>query len=133
MKGILFTVEVAFSILMILFILVFLFQGQNETPEYRTINYKYQAYHGLEVLEKRGDLRDNAVSLDVDEIETDISNFIPSHLTYEVVLYNETANITEIPVAIHSQEDVISVSYLIAGDMDAYNPKDVRVYLWGFS
>lgn len=132
MKGILFTVEVSISILMILFILVFLFQGQNETPEYRTTNYKYKAYHGLEVLERRGELRDHAINNDADSIETDIDSFISDFLTYEVVIYNATTNVTEIPSAIHSQDDVISVSYLIAGDIDTYSPKDIRVYLWGF-
>ena len=133
MKGVLFTLEAVISILMILFILVFLFQNPATSPEYQRATYKYRAYHGLEVLEKRGDLRDDTVNNNVTNIETNLDNFIPDFLTYEVVIYNQTTNVTEIPSSITSQNDtVLSVSYLIAGDIDEYKPRDVRVYLWGF-
>jgi len=133
MKGVLFTLEAVISILMVLFILVFLFQNPPTSPEYQRANYKYKAYHGLDVLEKRGDLRDDAVNNNVTNIETNLNNFIPDFLTYEVVIYNQTINITEIPSTITSQNDtVLSVSYLIAGDIDEYKPRDVRIYLWGF-
>jgi hypothetical protein len=48
------------------------------------------------------------------------------------VLYNETTNITSISSQIENQRDVVSVSYLLAGDFDNYGLRDVRVFMWGF-
>jgi len=133
MKGFLFTLEAVISILMILFIIVFLFQNPPTSPEYQILNYKYKAYHGVEVLDKRGDLRNDVVNNNATNIKTNLDVFIPDFLTYEVVIYNETTNVTEIPTSITSQNDtVISVSYLISGDINEYKPRDIRVYLWGF-
>ena len=129
MKGVLYTVESVIAILMILFIVIFLFQRPQPSPEYQIINYKLNAYNGLKILDRMDKLRDYVMNNDVSLIENGLNIYIPDFLNYAVVVFNETTNITEMPSL--TDQDVISVSYFLAGDIDDYKPREVRVYLWG--
>jgi len=129
MKGAFYTLESAIAILMILFIIVFLFQRPQISQEYQTINYKMDIFNGLKNLDKLDKLRDYAVNNEVELIENRLNPYIPDFLNYTVVIFNETTNITEITS--FTDRDIISVSYFLAGDIDNYKPREVRVYLWG--
>jgi len=129
MKGVLYTVESVIAILMILFIVVFLFQRPQPSPEYQIINYKLNTYNGLKILDEMDNLRDYVMNRDVNLIENGLNPYVPDSLNYTVVIFNETTNTTEKPSL--TDRDVISVSYFLAGDLDNYNPREVRVYLWG--
>ncbi len=132
MKGIMFTLEVIFGILMILFIIVYLFRNPASVSSSRFGDFKTQIYDSLASLDKTGDLRKRAVDNDVTGIKADLNPYIADFVSYEVVLYNSTANITNYPSNITSQNNTIAVSYFIAGDLGKYNPRDVRVFAWGF-
>ena len=129
MKGALYTLESILSILMMFFIIIFLFQNPPASPEFERINYKLKAYNGLEILEKAGELRENVIDNNTTSIESKLNPYIPDFLNYTVVIFNETSNITEKPSL---TGDTVSVIYFLAGEIDDYKPRDVRVYLWGF-
>lgn len=136
-KGILLTVEAAFAILMILFIVVFIYKNPREVATLRDIDLKTKAYDGLVALERSGDLRKAVIDNDATKIEDDLGPFIPDYVTHRAVLYNSTqnsttANTTNYPSTIDDQSYVLVVSYLVAGDVDNYTPRDVRVFMWGF-
>jgi len=131
MKGQLFTLESLIAILMLLFIVIYLFQNPPASPEFKRINYKLEAYNGLIILEKTGELRKHVVDNDTTSIENKLKPFIPAFLNYNVTIFNETANITQMP-SLTNENNTLSVSYLLAGDIDDYKPREVRVYIWGF-
>lgn len=131
MKGVLYTLESVIAILMILFIIVFLFQDSPTTSEFERVNYKLKVYHGLKILANTGGLRRDATNNNVVSMEDKLDPYIPDLLNYTVVIFNETTNITKKPSLV-DEKDVISVSYFLAGEIDDYGPRDVRVYLWGF-
>lgn len=131
MKGQLFTLESLISILMLLFIVVYLFQNPPASPEFKQINYKLKAYNGLKILENTGELRKDAVDNNVTSIENKLNPFILDFLNYNVTIFNETTNTTQIP-SLTSESNTLSVSYLLAGDIDDYKPREIRVYIWGF-
>jgi hypothetical protein len=131
MKGQLFTLESLIAILMLLFIVIYLFQNPPASPEFKTINYKLKAYNGLEILEKTGELRKYVVDNDTTSIENKLKPFIPAFLNYNVTIFNETANVTRMP-SLTNENNTLSVSYLLVGDIDDYKPREVRVYIWGF-
>ncbi len=131
MKGQLYTLESAIAILMILVILIFLFKAPRPLPEFKTINYKLKAYNSLEFLERNGNLRRDATDANATAIEEKLSPYIPDFINYTVVIFNQSTNLTLKPSFL-DKKDVISVSYFLAGDIDEYSPRDVRVYLWGF-
>ncbi len=136
-KGILFTLETVIAILMILFIVVFIYRNPFEISGLNIIELKKKAYVGLIALERTGELRKEVIENDAAGIKNKLEPFIPGFLTYEVVLYNSSlnstiANTTNYNSTIDEQPNVIVVNYLIAGDADEYNPRDVRVFIWGF-
>ncbi len=129
MKGTLYTLESVIAILMMFFIVVFLFQRPQPLPEYQTINYKIKAYNGLKILDEIGRLRHYVLNNDITSIKNGLNSSIPNFLNYTVVIFNETTNITEKPSLV--DQNVLSVSYFLVGDIDDYRPREVRVYLWG--
>lgn len=131
MKGQLFTLESFISILMLFFIVVYLFQNPPTSPEFKTINYKLEAYNGLKILEKTGELRKDVVDNNVTSIENKLNPFLPNFLYYNVTIFNETTNITQIPSLVN-EKNTLAISYLLAGDIDYYKPREVIVYVWGF-
>jgi hypothetical protein len=108
-----------------------LFRRSVEVPEFQRINYKIKAFEGLKTLSMTGELRKHVMDNDALTIENELEYYIPKPLNYSVVIFNQTTNITQMP-SVTEKNKVISVSYLIAGYIDNYRPKDVRVYLWGF-
>ncbi len=137
-KGLLLTLEAAVAILMILFIVVLVYRNPREVATLRDVDLKLKGYDGLVALERRGNLRKSVIENDAAEIKNDLGPFIPDSITYDVVLYNSTqnstkANTTNYPATIDSQSYVLVVSYLIAGDVENYTPRDVRVFMWGFN
>jgi hypothetical protein len=131
MKGQIFTLEAGIAILMIFSAIIFLFQNPPASLEYERINYKMKAYNGLKILEKTGKLRRYAVDNNATAINDSLSPYIPSFLSYTVVIFNETTNTTPKPSLFQINES-ISVSYFLAGDLNDYKPRDVRVYVWGY-
>jgi hypothetical protein len=109
-----------------------LFKNQPNLPESQEINYKQKIYSGLKTLDTTGKLGYYAIKNDANSIQNELQPFIPAFLSYKVVIYNSTANVTERP-NLDDKNKVISVSYFLAGDIDNYEPRDVRIYLWGFS
>lgn len=132
MKGQLFTLESVISILMIFIIVVFLFSNPPKSPEFNKVNYKLKIYNGLKILDESGKLSTYVSNNDVDSIQDRLKPYISNIQNYKVVIFNQTTNITQKP-SLYNESEVISVSYFLAGDFDNYQPRDVRVYLWGLS
>lgn len=137
-KGVLLAMEAVIAILMILFIVVFVYKNPRSNATLRDVDLKLKAYDGLSILEKSGGLRKGVVDNDAARIKKDLNPFIPDSVTYDVVLYNSTqnstiGNTTNYPSTIDNQNYVLVVSYLIAGDVENYTPRDVRVFMWGFN
>lgn len=136
-KGVLLTVEAVVAILMILFIVVFIYRNPRETASLRDVDLKIKVYDGLVALDRSADLRKGVIENDVAKIKRELDPFIPDYVTFEVVLYNSTqnstiANTTNYPSSIDNQSYVLVVSYLVAGHVENYTPRDVRVFMWGF-
>lgn len=129
MKGQLYTLEAAISVLIVLSFLVFLYKYPS-LPEFKTINYKLKAYNALNTLDENGELRKDVMEKNVSSIEEKLSPYIP--INYAVVIFDETSNVTVKPSFV-DKENILSLSYFLAGDVDGYKPREVKVYLWGFS
>jgi len=132
MKGQLFTLEAAIAILMILIIIVFLFSNPPESTEFSKINYKLKIYNGLKILDETGKLSTYVSNNDANAIQNGLRPYISNIQNYKVVIFNQTTNITQ-KLSLSNESEVISVSYFLVGDLDNYQPRDVRVYLWGLS
>lgn len=127
MKGQMLTLEAIIGIVMIVSILLLIFREPPTTPEFKIANYKSQVHKGLKILENF-DLRKDALNNDATSIEQDLAAYVSPELNYRVVIYNKTSNLTTIPNI--KAEEVATVRYFLAGDIDNYSPREVRVYLW---
>jgi hypothetical protein len=116
---------------MMFFIIIFLFQNPNTSQKSETINYKLKVYNSLLALEKTGELRKDVSDKNATAINVSLNPLLPTFLNRAVVIFNDSSNITKKP-DLSNATDSISVSYLLAGDLDDYDPRDVRVYIWGF-
>lgn len=117
--------------MMILIIIVLLFQKSTSTPEFYRLNYKIKAFSGLKTLAVTSELRKHTMENDITSIEDKLKSYIPKPLNYTVVIFNVSTNITEIP-SLSNEKEIMSVNYLLAGNIDDYEPRYVRIYLWGF-
>jgi len=131
MKGQIYTLEVGIAILMILSIVIFLFLNPPESPEYNVINYKMNAYRGLETLERTGELRRYIAGNNATAINGSLNPYIPNFLSRAVVIFNDTTNLTTKP-SLSNINNSVSVNYFLAGDFDDYKPREVTVYIWGY-
>lgn len=128
MKGISYILEAFIASTFLLLALAFFFRTM-PASDTSMANYKKLAYDGLKVLSEEGKLRQYVLDNDVDTIKSRMSAYI-SHLSYDVVIYNRTSNITAVPTI--TDNNVISVSYFFAGDAGNYSAREVRVFVWGF-
>lgn len=126
-KGISHILEAIIAVTILMLALVFYFRPLNFSQTYE-INYKIDAYNGLKIMEETGKLREYALADNATAIKNDLLPYI--YLDYEVVIYNKTSNLTTIPSI--TADDIISVSYFLAGDIANYSAKEVKVLLWGF-
>ena len=130
MRGVMYTIEAVIAVLMVLVILYLILQNPPARPEFTEINYKTQAYNGIKILERTGKLRRFVLNNDTTSIKTRLTHFISHAVEFDVVLFNKTSNITTIPSI--DADDVVTISYFLAGDVGNYVVREVRIYLWGF-
>lgn len=130
MKAILHSIEAFIAIMILVTLTSFIFTRPTTTPEIARLNYKLSAYNGLKLLEESGELREYTLKNNATGIESLLSSFIPYFLSYSVVIYNSTSNLTAIPTI--TANNTIVVNYFIAGSSGNYSAREIVIYMWGF-
>jgi len=131
-KGSLYALESAISIIMMITALALLLRAPVEPQEFSEYNYKLEAHNALEISNDLGTLAMNTLNDDADAIETEIDNYISSSVNFGVTIFDQDSNITEVPTISGSFGNVITTSYYISGQAGDFNPREIRVYIWGF-
>lgn len=128
MKGTLYVLEAVIAVLMLVSTLVIILQKPPQSIELSRANYKLETYNALHILETTSDLRKKVLDNNSSGIKQDLSRYIS--ISYDVAIFNKTTNLTKIPTI--EAKDIITVGYFLAGDVGNYNPRELKVYLWGF-
>lgn len=132
MKGTYYMIEAAFSILMIISIFLLLFSAPQKNPEIQTANVKNDVYKGLDTLLSSGSLRNQTLNNDANAIKNDLDDFLSANIQLNVAIYNGSfSNLTE--EVTDQPQDMVGISYYIAGDVGNYTPRELRVHTWGFA
>jgi hypothetical protein len=126
-QGTFYTLEAALSVIMIITSLIFIFKFSTPALDLSTANYKKEAYNALGIVDGSGELRSSVLANNVTAIEGSLDPYI-AH-SFDVAIFNKTSNLTTIPEL--GTENVVSVSYIISGEVGNYTPREVRVYVWG--
>lgn len=127
MKGTFYTLEAAIAVVIIITSMAFVFTIEPKVLDLSKANYKQEAHNAIQIVDRGKDLRKNAVANNATAIKSDLDSYISTN--FEVAIFNKTSNLTATPVL--TSENIITVSYLIAGDVGNYTPREVRVYIWG--
>jgi len=132
-KGTFYSVEAVISTIMVLSVLYVITKNPPMMQELSKVNYKLRIHEALETLDKSGQLRLYVLNNDSTSIKNEIEDMLPSNVNTFIVIYDEDQlNLTQTFTAPSYLRDIISVSYFIAGDVEVYSPREVRVYMWGF-
>ena len=129
-KGSLYTLESAIAILLMVTVLALVVTQPQSTRELDIVNYKLRVFNALKATDDIGDLKVYVLNNDVDTIKAEMEASGTAYLDYEVVIYNRTDALTAEPEI--DARNVVTVSYFLAGYVGDYDPREVRVFIWGF-
>jgi hypothetical protein len=127
MKGTFYTLEAAIAVIIIITSIAFVFSIEPKVLDLSKANYKREAYSALEIVEKAGDLRKDVLANNATAIRNSLDTYIS--LNFDLAIFNKTSNVTATPDI--SSQNILTVSYLISGEIGNYTPREVRVYIWG--
>jgi hypothetical protein len=129
MKGSFYSLEAAIAVAMIIVTIVLFFQTPQTPVELSKANYKVRIYDALEISDEVGNLRNMVLDNNATGIENEIGTYVQAYLNYNVTIYNKTGNLTAVPTL--DSENILTVSYFLAGTVGNYTPREVRVFIWG--
>lgn len=129
-KGSLYTLESAIAVLLMVAVLALVVTQPQSTRELDIVNYKLRVFNALKATDDIGDLKVYVLNNDVDAIKADMEASGTAYLDYSVVIYNRTDALTAEPDI--DAQNVVTVSYFLAGYVGDYDPREVRVFIWGF-
>lgn len=129
-KGSFYALESAIAIVLMVTTLALIVRQPTTPREYDIVNYKLKVYSVLKISDDVGDLRTNVLNNNTDAIKSEIESSVHLYLNYEVVIYNRTGPISGVPSI--DSENVATVSYFLAGRVGNYDPREVRIFMWGF-
>lgn len=127
MRGTFYTLEAAIAVMIIITSLAFVFQIEPTVIDLSKANYKQDAYDALSIVDDGGDLRDNVLANNASAIRSSMDSYIS--VNFDLAIFNKTSNLTAIPDI--TSDAIITVSYLVSGEVGNYTPREVRVYVWG--
>ena len=114
---------IAIAMMTMIFLLIFSINQNFQATEDKN---KYRILVALEKLDETGELRTYALEKNSSYIENYLKEYLP--LEIKVAFFNLTSNLTSIPIL--PEENVITLSYYLAGDYGRFKPLEVRVYAW---
>jgi len=124
-KGLLKSLESIISILTI-FVFFVVFFGSNETlPEFETINWQMKGFYALRTLDQGNELRQYVLANNTNVIENELLPLVPPEINIKVVVCQTFCEKPDV-----QSEKIISINYLIAGDVNDYRPRQVVLYMW---
>ncbi len=106
--------------------LVFLYRSPPQKPNLEISELKVQGMEALEYLDKKGDLRDQAIISNETVLEGRINNTITTSVDFEIDLCKLACDDAGVP----RNKTVISVDYYVAGYRTTYNATKIKMWLW---
>jgi len=122
------TLEAVLAILLIATVFIVFYQTLGPLPDFETIGWKIIGYNNLKTLDRNLGLRQEVQTGNTSAIIAKIANYMPATVNYIVSICSVSCTAPLI-----NASRVISVSYIIAGYRDNYNPNQVILYMWSKS
>jgi hypothetical protein len=119
------TLEVVIGIGMITTIFLIFYSGAQDLPEFDIVNWKIKGFTALNTLNENNELRNYVLANNTLGLKNRLSHLLPKNLNLEVVICELDCEKPEI-----GSEKIASVSYLVAGKVNQFGPKQVILFLW---
>jgi len=125
MKGQIQTIE-AFITISIVALVVVVFFGEKQTlPDTEHINWKLEGLNAVRALDDNNQLRQYVINNDNVTIKNLLSGMLPTNINLAVFICA-----TNCPNPSDVAEKIVSVDYLVSGDIQNYQPKVLKIYMW---
>lgn len=125
MKGLLKSLESILSVLTIFVVFIVFFESNETLPEFETVNWQMKGIYALRALDQDNMLRQYVLANDTGTIENKLLPFVPPEVNIKVVVCQTYCKMPDV-----QSEKIVSVSYLIAGDVNDYRPRQIILYMW---
>jgi len=125
MKGIIQSLEAVISILMVLTFFAVFFMAREPFPEFETVNWKMKGINSLKALDETNRLREYVLADNILSINRSLQDLLPSNMNFDVRICDASCVNPNI-----SAEKVVTVSYLIAGNVSSFEPREIVLYMW---
>jgi hypothetical protein len=125
MKGMLQSLESIISIIMVLTVFIVVFASRETLPEFDSNTWKLEGVDALKALDNNNELRSYAITNNTTRIEERLQSILPSQLSYRVVICDTVCANPGIEA-----DNILSVSYFLAGSTDQFKPRKVVLYIW---
>lgn len=125
MKGLLKSLESIISILMIFVTFVVYFGSKEALPEFETINWQLKGFYAIRILDQSNELRSYVLANNTQAIENKLIPLVPPEIGIKVVVCQFDCEKPDV-----QSEKLVSVSYLIAGDVNDFRPRQIMLYMW---
>ena len=119
------SLEAVIGILLILSVFLVIYNRDVQLPELDTVNYKLRGFAALKTLDETGELRQAVALNDTQAVTNKLSDILPQQLNTLIVFCE-----TDCALPAVSSEKIISLVYLVAGEVNSLKPKQVILYLW---
>src|SRR3989338_2505354 len=110
MRGYIYTLEVFIAVSIMIITLTFLYRTPPQKPQFEISEIKMQGMQALEYLDKKGDLRDQAIISNKTILESRINNTLITSLGFETDTCKFTCDMTDVP----ANKTIVSIDYYIA-------------------
>lgn len=124
-KGLLKILESVIAILMILTFVVIYFGSKESFPEFESINRGIRGYYSLKVLDQTNKLRSDVIANNTLNIENNLKPLIPGEINFQVFVCQKDCGKPSV-----QSDKMISVVYLVAGDINNFQPRQILLYMW---
>lgn len=125
MKGLLKSLESIISILMIFVVFIVYFGSKEALPEFESISWQLKGFNALKVLDQTNELRQYVLANNSQTIENKLIPLVPPEINIKVVVCQFDCQKPDV-----QSEKTVSVSYLIAGDVNDFRPRQIILYMW---
>jgi hypothetical protein len=127
MKGYLYTLEVLIAVSIVFGAVFLVYRSPPPKPDAQIAMIKQQGFESLRYLDDQGLLRKYVNESNETAIKNSLQNSLTKNIGFEIAICTTSCDTIGVP----DNQTIILVDYYISGYRNSFDPKKIRLYLWG--
>jgi len=124
-KGISKTFESIVAILSMMTVFIIYFSAKQTIPDFEMINREMKAFTVMKTLVENNEFRQWVLANDTETLKNKITMMMPSDINYDIQVCSLDCGKPNV-----TSERMSSTSYIVAGDVNDFRPRQVVLYIW---